>query len=323
MAGRPALCRAEPCLAAACAVRLATGQSGPSVPWTGGGPLPPPPRRQASCCCTGTSVVPPRTAPGSAATGRASPASADASRSSVRALPPLLSPRFSRPCLTGPSGVSFRRRCCPQPRQPPARLLAAPTSCCLPPLGNSMVAPVSSCLPLLGHSTAVPASNPCHHSATPRPRLPPLDDRASAITVAAGGLGPAPAPARLGRRSSSGRRRGHRDPIWLAGGQIHRRGKQIRIRHGRIHRADHPAVTSCDPPPPRSPQCLPPLGILVGELAPRCRRPCSRPVLPTSCSGGSEAKGRRREGAAVEDFCRPGCPWDRCDADRPECKKSG
>nr|ABA92058.1 retrotransposon protein, putative, Ty3-gypsy subclass [Oryza sativa Japonica Group] len=39
MAGRSALCRAEPCLAAARGVRSASGQSGPSVPWTGGGPF--------------------------------------------------------------------------------------------------------------------------------------------------------------------------------------------------------------------------------------------------------------------------------------------
>nr|BAD31393.1 hypothetical protein [Oryza sativa Japonica Group] len=39
MAGRPALCRAEPCLAATCAIRSASGRSGPSIPWAGGGPL--------------------------------------------------------------------------------------------------------------------------------------------------------------------------------------------------------------------------------------------------------------------------------------------
>lgn len=83
-----------------------------------------------------------------------------------------------------------QRRLLPSPLLPTAALAscqaASRTNLCYATLERSAVA--LSRYALLGHSTAVPASNPYHRSATPRPRLPPLDDRASAITVAAGGL---------------------------------------------------------------------------------------------------------------------------------------
>lgn len=64
------------------------------------------------------------------------------------------------------------------------------------------------------------------------------------------------------------------------------------------------------PPLPSSPG-VPAAGFLEEGRGPHRRRPCGRPALPTRRSGGGEAKGRRREGAAVEDFSPSGSPLGR------------
>nr|BAD09841.1 hypothetical protein [Oryza sativa Japonica Group]BAD10617.1 hypothetical protein [Oryza sativa Japonica Group] len=237
-------------------------------------------------------------------------------------------------------------KCCrhpsPQPLGPPAPTIAVATpraasangSCHRPPpqpLGPPAPTEAAACIDRSSWAAAnlrSPLSSPPPSEGTPL--TTPFHLPSSAV-LAAGSWGEKkrragasllppttarrPLPAWMRRCASSGRshrevrcRQGRPDPIWPRRGQIRRRGRWIRNQRGRIRRTDRPAATSCDLPPPRNPGVPRRRASSWGERPAAAVLAAIQHCRSTSRSGGGEAKGRRREGAAVEDFrrlCRP------------------